>query len=170
MTEEEKKVVFYINLVRLKPDLFAQTYYAKYLDSTKTKPTPFTTSLKTDLLTRYKSMEVLTVKEDLTEEAKAHAIDTGKKGIMGHFSSDGMSYEARMKKFKGIYGETAENCDYGNDKALNIVMYLLIDEGQGTAEHRKTILDKKYKYIGVSIQPHKKHKWTCVMEFANDKK
>lgn len=170
MTEEEKKVVFYINLVRLKPDLFAKTYYTKYLDSTKTKSTSFTTSLKNDLLTRYKSMEVLTVKQDLTEEAKEHATGTGKKGNMGHHSADGLSYETRMKKFKGIYGETAENCDYGNDKALSIVMRLLIDEGQGTAEHRKTILDKKYKYIGVSIQPHKKMKWTCVMEFANDKK
>lgn len=170
LTEEEKKVVLYINLARLKPDLFAQTYYAKYLDSAKIKPTPFTTSLKNDLLTRYKPMDVLTVKQDLTQEAKEHATDTGKKGNMGHFSSSGISYETRMKKFKGIYGEMAENCDYGHEKAMNIVMNLLIDEGQGSAQHRKTILDKRYKYIGVSIQPHKKHKWTCVMEFANDKK
>ena len=168
-TAEEKKVVYYANLARLKPDLFAKTYFQKYMDSTKTKVTSFTRSLFNDLTTKYKPMEVLTVKQDLTEEATEHAKDTGKKGNLGHFTGDGKSYEARMKKFKGIYSSTSENCDYGNQDALSIVIHLLIDEGQGTIEHRKTMMDKNLKYIGVSIQPHKKEKWTCVMDFANTK-
>lgn len=166
-SDEEKKVVFYSNLARLNPDLFAKTYCQKYLDSTKTKESSFTRSLKNDLSTKYKPMDVLTVKEDLSEEAKHHAEDSGKKGNLGHFTSDGKSYEFRMKKFKGVYKATSENCDYGNKDGLSIVMHLLIDEGQGTIEHRKNILDKNMKYIGVSIQPHKKEKWTCVMDFAN---
>lgn len=168
-TDEEKKVVYYMNLARLKPDLFAKTYYQKYMDSTKTKFTSFANSLKNDLQTKYKPMEILTVKQDLTEEAVDHAKDTGKKGNLGHFTSDGKSYEFRMKKFKDIYAFTAETCDYGNNTALAIVIHLLIDEGQGTIEHRKTIMEKKYAFTGVSIQPHKKEKWTCVIEFANTK-
>jgi len=166
---EEKKVVFLMNLARMNPDLFAKTYFQKYMDSTKTKETSFTRSLKNDLTTKYKAMEILTVKQDLTEEAVDHAKDTGKKGNLGHFTGDGKSYEVRMKKFKGVYSTTAENCDYGNQDALSIVIHLLIDEGQGTVEHRKTILDKNLKFIGVSIQPHKKEKWTCVMDFGNTK-
>lgn len=165
-TDEEKKVVYYMNLARLKPDLFAKTYYQKFIDSTKAKETSFTRSLKNDLTTKYKPMEVLTVKQDLTDEAVDHAKDTGKKGNMGHFTSDGKSYDFRMKKFKEVYSATAETCDYGNNSALAIVIHLLIDEGQGTIEHRKTIMEKKYTYTGVSIQPHKKEKWTCVIEFA----
>lgn len=165
-TDEEKKVVYYMNLARLKPDLFAKTYYQKFIDSTKAKETSFTRSLKNDLTTKYKPMEVLTVKQDLTDEAVDHAKDTGKKGNMGHFTSDGKSYDFRMKKFKEVYSTTAETCDYGNNSALAIVIHLLIDEGQGTIEHRKTIMEKKYTYTGVSIQPHKKEKWTCVIEFA----
>lgn len=167
-SDEEKKVVFYINLVRLNPDLFGKTFFQKYMDSTKTKFTTFSNSLKSDLQTK-KPMEILTVREALTEEALDHAKDSGKKGTLGHFTSDGKSYEARMKKFKGIYSSTAENCDYGNKDGLSIVIHLLIDEGQGTIEHRKTILDKNLKYVGVSIQPHKKEKWTCVMDFGNTK-
>lgn len=169
-SDEEKKVVLYTNLVRLKPELFCKTYLQKFMDSTKTKSTSFFASLKNDLQGKYKPMEVLTVKQDLTDEAKEHATDTGKKGNLGHFTSDGKSFEFRIKKYKDTYGTVAENCDYGNDKALAIVVHLLIDEGQGTIEHRKTILDKNLKYIGVSIQPHKKEKWTCVMDFAADKK
>lgn len=166
-SDEEKKVVYYTNLARLNPDLFAKTFFQKYMDSTKTKETSFTRSLKNDLTTKYKPMGVLTVKEDLTEEARGHAEDSGKKGNMGHFTSDGKSYEFRMKKYKGTYKGTAENCDYGYKDGLSVVMRLLIDEGQGTIEHRKNIMDKNLTYIGVAIKQHKKAKWTCVMEFAN---
>ncbi|MFI5164744.1 MAG: CAP domain-containing protein [Bacteroidia bacterium] len=166
---EEKKVIYYMNLVRLKPELFAKTYYAKYLDSTKIKASTFTRSLQNDLTTKYKPIDILTVKQDLTEEAVEHAKDSGKSGKLGHFTSDGKSYEVRMKKFKGVYSSTAENCDYGNRDALSIVIHLLIDEGQGTIEHRKTIMDKTLKYAGVSIQPHKKEKWNCVIDFAETK-
>ena len=165
-TEEEKKVVFYMNLVRLNPELFSKTYFQKFVDSTKTKETSFTRSLKNDLIAKYKPMSILTVQQDLTDEAVEHAKDSGKKGNLGHFTSDGKSYDFRMKKFKGTYNLLAENCDYGNDKALAIVMHLLIDEGQATIEHRKNILEKKHQFTGVSIQPHKKEKYTCVVEFA----
>jgi uncharacterized protein YkwD len=168
-TDEEKKVVFYMNLARLNPDLFAKTYYQKYLDSTQTKETSFTRSLKNDLVGKYKPMEVVTVKEDLTDEAVSHAKDTGKKGNMGHFTSDGKSYEFRIKSLKETYKALAEACDYGNDKALNIVMHLLIDEGQATIDHRKSILEKKHLLTGVSIQPHKKEKHTCVIELGTAK-
>lgn len=168
-SEEEKKVVYYTNLARLKPELFAKTYLQKYLDSTKTKETTFTRSLKNDLVVKYKPMEILTVKEDLTEEAVGHAKDTGGKGNLGHFTSDGKSYDFRMKKFKGTYNALGENCSYGFKDALSIVIRLLIDEGQGAISHRKAMMDKNFMYTGVSIQPHKKEKWTCVMEFAADK-
>jgi uncharacterized protein YkwD len=168
-SDEEKKVVYYTNLVRLNPDLFAKTYLAQYMDSTKAKSTAASQSLKSGLTSMYKPMEILTVKQDLTDEALDHAKDSGKSGKLGHFTSDGKSYEARMKKFKGTYTTTAENCDYGINTGLSIVIHLLIDEGQATVEHRKTILDKNLKYVGVSIQPHKKEKWTCVMDFANAK-
>ena len=169
LTSEEKKVICYTNLARLNPGLFAKTYYQKYIDSTKTKVTSFARSAYNDLATKYKPMDILTVKEDLNEEAVDHAKDSGKSGKLGHFTSDGKSYEWRMKKYKGVYAATAENCDCGNQDALSIVMRILIDEGQATIEHRKTLMEKNYQYTGASIQLHKKEKYTCVMEFAGDK-
>ena len=167
MSSEEKKVIYYTNLARMNPDLFDKTFFAKYIDSTKTKETSFTRSAHNDLTTRYKPMEILTPKEDLAAEAKDHAVDSGKSGKMGHFTSDNKSYEVRMKKFKGTYHATAENCDYGNKDGLSIVIHLLIDEGQASIEHRKILLDKNLKYAGVSIEAHKKEKWTCVMDLGN---
>lgn len=169
LSEDEKKVIYFTNLVRLNPDLFYKTFYSKFRDSTKAKETSFTRSLQSDLTSRFKPMEILLPKEDLSAEAKDHAIDSGKSGKMGHFTSDNKSYAVRMQKFKGVYGSTAENCDYGYKDPLAIVIHLLVDEGQASVDHRKTLLDKNLKYVGVSIQAHKKEKWTCVMDFANDK-
>ena len=166
-SDEEKKVVYYSNLARLNPDLFYKTFVAHYLDSTKAKATSFTRSLQNDLTTRFKPMDILTIKQDLTDEAKDHATDSGKSGVIGHFTSDNKSYDFRMKKFKGVYKTTVENCDYGHKDGLSVVIKLLIDEDQALVEHRKSILDKNLKYVGVSIQQHKKEKWTCVMDFAN---
>ncbi len=166
LTDEEKKVIWYMNLVRLNPELFEKTYYKKFMDSTKAKPTSFTRSLENDLTVKYKPLGVYTPKEDLSEEAKDHAKDMGTSGKIGHFTSDGKSYEFRMKKLRNTYTETAENCDYAHKDALSIVMNLLIDENVGSVEHRKTILDKNLKYAGASIQPHKKEKWNCVIDFA----
>ena len=165
-SDDEKKVVYYINLVRMNPELFCKTFFQKYMDSTKTKFTSFSSGLKTDLISRYRPIDVVAVKADLTEEATDHAKDSGKSGEVGHFTSDNKSFDFRMKKFKGVYASTVENCDYGSKDALAIVIHQLIDEGFGTIEHRKVFLDKNLKYIGVSIQAHKKEKWTCVMDFA----
>ena len=169
LSDDEKKVIYYTNLVRMNPDLFDKTFYAKYRDSTKAKETSFSRSLHNDLTTRFKPMDIVVPKEDLSAEAKDHAVDSGKSGKMGHFTSDNKSYAVRMEKFKGVYAVTSENCDYGVKDPLGIVIDLLVDEGQAAVEHRKLLLDKKQKYVGVSIQPHKKTKWTCVMDFGGDK-
>lgn len=169
LSEDEKKVIYYTNLVRLNPGLFYKTFYSKYADSVKIKESSFTRSLNMDLTSRFKPMDVVTPKEDLSTEAKDHAVDSGKSGKMGHFTSDNKSFAVRVAKFKGLYGVVSENCDYGVKDPLGIVIDLLVDEDQAAVEHRKLILDKKQKYVGVSIQPHSKKKWTCVMDFAADK-
>ncbi len=62
-----------------------------------------------------------------------------------------------------------ENCDYGFEDPLTIVMRLLIDEGNPNYGHRTTILDPNFKHIGVSIQPHTKWNFNCVQEFGGEK-
>ena len=164
LTATEKEVIFYLNLVRSNPALFEKTYLKKFLDSTKTNNS-FTKSLiKT--LKAAKPIQMLEPNEDLFETAKAHAVRFGRLGKIGHDN-----FADRMKQIKTKFGDmVAENCDYGNDKALDIVISLLIDDGDATLGHRNNILDANYKYIGASIQAHKKYEWSCVMDFGGEKK
>jgi uncharacterized protein YkwD len=166
LSAEEKSVIFYCNLARLKPDVFSKTYLAKYIDSTKMKSSSFIASLKNDLEAKGKPVEVLTPKQDLYDEASNHALDLGKTGKKGEFTADGKSLSFRMAKFKGVYGGVVENCDYGNNKALAIVISMLIDEGNASITSRRNILNKDHKYAGISIKEHKKEKWCAVMDFG----
>jgi uncharacterized protein YkwD len=166
LSAEEKKVIMLVNLARLKPDLFSKTYLAKYLDSTKTKATSFTGSLKNDLEANTKPMDVMMPKEDLSTESATHAGDLGSTGKKGGFTADGKSFEFRMTKYKGTYGAVMENYDYGHKDALSIVIGMLIDQDNANISNRKNILNKNLKSAGVSIKEHKKEKWCCVMDMG----
>jgi len=159
LTSEEKAVIFYLNLVRLDPKLFGETYLKKYLDSTGDRNSYVTSLLKALPLT--KPMDVLLPAQDLCAFAKAHATKFGKENKVGHDN-----FKERTKTIRNNYAGIAENCDYGNDKAFDIVMSLLIDEGIQSLGHRKNILNPKYRYIGTSIRPHKGYDWNCVMDFG----
>jgi len=160
LSKQEKEVIFYLNLVRLNPKLFAETYLEKYLDSTKENDT-YTKSLLKELpLT--KPMGLLMPDKELFTFTKEHAIKSGQQNTTGHGN-----YKERVKKIRPRFGGyIAENCDYGNNRAIDIVMSLLIDENVPSLGHRKNILNPIYKFTGTSIQPHKGFEWNCVMEFG----
>jgi hypothetical protein len=160
LTSEEKAVIFYMNLVRLNPKLFGETYLKKYLDSTGDHNSYTKSLIKT--LPATAAMDVLMPAKDLSAFSKAYAIKSGKENKTGHGN-----FKERTRGIRNNYGGyMAENCDYGNSKAFDIVMSLLIDENIQSLGHRKNILDPNYKYIGTSIQPHKGYEWNCVMDFG----
>jgi len=164
-SEEEKKIIFYINLVRAEPVLFERTLLKNYLKEQNIKADKWTKSL-IKKLKEAESLPMLEPREDLYEAAKNHAQDMGQTGRTGHNSSDGVSYPDRIAPFVKIYASINENCNYGLNNGLAIVIDLLIDEGVPNFGHRRNILDVDARFVGVSIQPHKKWQFNCVQEFT----
>ncbi len=160
MSSEEKQVIFLCNLARRDGKLFSETYLKQYIDSLELSRNSYITSLFSTLK-KVKNLSLLEPQEDLYNAALAHVNDQGKKGTVGH-----QGITTRFKKHAPRYDESAENCDYGSDLALDIVMSLLIDEGVTDKGHRENILDKNLTFIGVSIGYHKKYDYMCVMDFG----
>jgi uncharacterized protein YkwD len=158
MSDEEKKVIFFCNLARMNPSLFSTTILDHFMDSTGYKNSAYVVSLKKTLNTA-KAGEPLVPQKDLYSIVKDHADKMGKAGKKGHEGFD-KRYKPVMKNYNQFVGE---NCSYGFDKALRIVMQLLIDEGVGDSGHRKNIMDPNFKNVGVSIAPHRTSTWQCVM-------
>jgi len=169
MTEEEKKVIEIMNLARMKPAFFAETIGKIWKDMPKVD-SYISVNLKTNTwylsllrdLKKTKPTDPLYPNEELKKAAEYHAKDMGKSGRIGHNSSNGTSFEKRMKKFQYV----GENCDYGYNRAIDIVMHLLIDEGVPSLGHRYNILNRGFYEVGVSIQEHKKYNYNTVIDFS----
>ena len=62
-------------------------------------------------------------------------------------------------KLLGEYGTAVGNITmstiFGMDTARDVLMYVLIDDGQPTRQRRNFLTSSDYKHIGVCLQPHK---------------
>jgi uncharacterized protein YkwD len=147
LTSVEKQVYYYLNLVRMDPKLFADTF----LKDLKNSDDEYESSLYIELQT-LKPLPVLMPDRQLFESARCHAEESGKRGFVGH---------ERFKCEEDFMGECIY---YGESDALDIVTELLVDKGVKSLGHRKIMLDN-FTRLGVSIQPHKTYGENCVMDF-----
>ena len=92
----------------------------------------------------------------------------GKTGKKGHRSANHKSFEERTKKLKKKYIKIKENNQYGFPDALSIVVDLLIDDDIESLRHRKTLLHKSLKYVGVGIRSHKKYQINTSLLFGGE--
>lgn len=166
MSVQEKKVVFYINLVRMDGKLFAETYLKDYMDDVRIPKNKYYRSLISTLKEQEK-INLLTPKDDLIDEAIKHSKEMGRSGKKGHRSADAKSFSERMEKFKSNYTKIKESNQYGYPDALSIVIDLLIDDDQESLRHRKMLLDPELKFIGVGIRNHKKYQINTSILLAN---
>lgn len=158
MTEEEKKLIYIINLMRMNPALFANTVAKKYPDSSGMgyikNSGNYSSLLST--LRKLKPLNLLYPDSLCFEGASCHAVTSGIKGYVGHVRADA--------DCKSKWYFNGECCDYGNSKALNILMNLMIDEGVPSLGHRNICLSK-YSRIGVAIRPHTAYGSNAVLDF-----
>ncbi|TDG34884.1 CAP domain-containing protein [Pedobacter changchengzhani] len=180
LTDDEKDVIFYMNLIRLDGDKFFNTYIQDYVtaynESVKryrnynqlkiTLDNSYYKSLRTHLQ-RVKNFPLFFPDEKLTRASRNHAIDLKIHNIDTHEGSNGDSFAKRLSKYfpnKVV----SENIDFGYNKGLDIVCHLLLDCGVPSLGHRYTILDQKYNLnlVGVNIQSHPSNKYCTVIDFV----
>ena len=161
LKESEKEVIYYTNLARADGKLFADSYLKLYLEKNNLTPDSFTQSLFKELA-QIKDLPMLVPDNELYEIARGHATKSGKSGKQGH-----KGFKKRFKSTEKSFYTFGENCYYGKDNALLIVLSLLIDNGVEDLGHRKNMLDKNFSFVGVSIMPHKLFGYNCVMDFGS---
>src|SRR5258706_9312991 len=114
-----EEVLTIMNEARTNPSLFLENRLLPYLKENPNEENSYSKSLIEDLKKR-KPAGPLTLSPKLNSLSKGHAIDMGKKGVTGHNSSNGKTFEERLRK-KIKDGMIGENCDYGNDTPIDIV-------------------------------------------------
>lgn len=158
LSEEEKKIIYILNLVRSDPKLFANTVVAKYPEY-KNQPSLKSVAEYQSLLDTLRTIQPLPLLNPDSlcfESAKCHAVSSGKVGYVGH---ERKSEECEHKKY-----HMGECCQYGYNDALSIIMALLIDQHVQSLGHRFLCLSS-YSRIGVSTQPHTVYGHNTVIDF-----
>jgi uncharacterized protein YkwD len=160
-TEEEKKVVLFMNLARIDGPLFAETILDEYTRTHQTEHNTYLRSLHRDLK-KTEGLPPLIPEKDLTSIAQGHAIESGKTGHTGH-----KNFDRRFEPLMGNpYMEVGENCSYGYANAIDIVISLLIDDGVKSLGHRENILKPTFNSVGVAIREHKRYRYNCVIDYG----
>jgi uncharacterized protein YkwD len=161
LTEEEQKVVLFMNMARFDGPLFASTFLDAYVEENSVENSSYLRSLYKDLKKK-SGLLPFQVEEDLTSVAQGHADLSGRTGHVGH-----KNFDKRFAPLRGNpYTGWAENCSYGYKDAVDIVISLLIDEGIKGVGHRLNILNESFNSVGVAIYPHKTYKTNCVIDFG----
>jgi uncharacterized protein YkwD len=162
LKDKEKEVIRYMNMVRTQPKTFLKLYLQNAAQQLGEEESPEYKSLVKELDTMH-PVRALFATTSLWKTARAHALDMGRTGRVGHSSSTGQTFEERVGTMDKAMGE---NCDYGFDDPLLIVTHLLIDTGIEDVGHRRNIFDRDFSNAGVSIQRHKRYGMNCVIDFS----
>ncbi|RDC55488.1 CAP domain-containing protein [Pedobacter chinensis] len=180
LTNEEKNIIMYMNLIRIDGEKFYYTFLEDYINNYNAMVKKYsnynqlkitrTNSYYTSLLKHLrvvKNLQMFYPDEKLSILSKTHAQDLNKNNIGTHESSNGDSFSKRLSKH--FPNKTmSENIDFGYSNSLDIVCHLLLDCGVPSLGHRFNILDQKNKLntVGVGIQRHPSYTWCAVIDFV----
>jgi uncharacterized protein YkwD len=180
LSNEEKNIVLYMNLIRLDGEKFYYTFLEDYINNYNAKVRKYrnynelriarNNSYYTSLLKHLrgvKNLQMFYPDDKLTSLSRDHAQDLNRNNLDTHESSNGDKFSKRLSRYfpnKAM----SENIDFGYSNSLDIVCHLLLDCGVPSLGHRFNLLDQKYKLntVGVSIQPHPSYTWCAVIDFV----
>jgi len=180
LSNEEKNIVMYMNLIRIDGEKFYYTFLEDYINNYNAKVRKYrnynelritrNNSYYTSLLKHLrgvKNLQMFYPDDKLTSLSQSHAQDLNRNNLDTHESSNGDKFSKRLSRYfpnKAM----SENIDFGYSNSLDIVCHLLLDCGVPSLGHRFNLLDQKYKLntVGVSIQPHPSYTWCAVIDFV----
>jgi len=183
LSDVEKDVALELNKARSNPQKYAEMYIKPrlaYFDGSyngRAYSEPGKVTLLTNegkkaveecynVLSGTKGVSVLKPSLGISQAARNHVQEQGKRGTTGHDRADGSSFSNVMNRYGRWSGSCAENISYGVGDGRGIVIQLLIDDGTSSRGHRKNILNSSYGVVGVAVGAHAKYGQMCVMDFA----
>ena len=163
LSKEEKEFFYWVNYLRSNPSQFYTNCVIPFLTQFPEANGKEARTLEKDLLSTPK-LPLFSFSALATEASRIHCADLAlKQNSIGHLSSDGKSFSARMR-LAGLTKCAAENIYTGKGEPLLSLMMLLLDIGLDPAGHRKNLLTPWYNQMGVSIQTHRSMKRAVLVQ------
>ena len=104
----------------------------------------------------------------LEKAAQEHVNDIGSKGLMGHIGSDSSGPNDRVERFGTLQGSFGEIIDYGNSNAEDVIISLLVDDGNLNRVNRLNIMNPDHLYVGIAFGKHEDMQFLSVIVLAQN--
>ena len=101
----------------------------------------------------------------MSRAAADHCADQADGGF-GHEGRDRSHAGQRISRYGTFMGSWGENVSYGKASARDVVLALIIDDGQPARKHRKNIFNPNFNVAGAAFGPHARFGTVCSMDFA----
>ena len=119
-----------------------------------------------NFLQNQKPVPELVYSKDISLSCKDIIEDIGPKGLVTHEGTEAKNIYNRIKKYCEWDGVLAENLDFGFKKPENIIMNMLIDDGDENRYQRKNLFYPDFKYVGIAVGPHRDYGFCVAIEYA----
>jgi len=110
-------------------------------------------------------LQPLSSSSGMSRAAADHCADQAGGGF-GHEGRDRTHAGDRIARYGTCSGGWAENISYGKSSARDVVLALIIDDGQPARKHRKNIFNPSYNYAGAAFGRHARFGVMCSVDFA----
>jgi len=70
-----------------------------------------------------------------------------------------------MRRY-GRWSATGEAIAYGPDRAEDVILQLIVDDGVPDRGHRRILFNPAYALVGAACAPHPVWRTVCVLDFA----
>lgn len=109
-------------------------------------------------------LEPLGASNGLSRAAQDLVNEQSRTGDTGH----GADWSSRIDRYgeSGCIPRTSETIAYGSGRARDVVMQLIIDDGQPGRGHREAILNPDLQVAGVACGSHPRYRSMCTITFA----
>lgn len=164
MSYDERMVVFFLNLARIRGQLFAKTYLQHYQDTLRQTGKPLKLGSINELQRELRHLGKRTPvvpEKDLAQLAKSKAITVGRTG-----DQNSQYNQNQIKRIEAKYQWHNEAGSHGYSAAIDIVIDLLLDAHDPKHQKRELLLGKELNSVGVSIQPHIEFGYICIVTLA----
>jgi uncharacterized protein YkwD len=112
-----------------------------------------------------KPLPPLAFSRGIARAAADHCADQADGGF-GHEGKDRSHAGQRIARYGMVSGGWAENISYGKSSARDVVLALIIDDGQPARKHRTNIFNPSYGFAGAAFGRHARFGTVCSVDFA----
>ena len=119
-----------------------------------------------NFLSKQDSVQELNYSKEISLSCRDLINDIGPKGLVSHEGAETKNIYNRLEKYCEWDGCIAENLDFGFKTPENIIMNMVVDDGDENRYQRKNLFYPDFKYVGIGAGPHRDYGICVVIEFA----